>query len=341
MNLLSRIFALAAENPMRIVLPEGGDPRVLDAAVEAERRGFARITVLGKATVLRKEFALRGMEDSRIRIIDPERSSFLERYASEYRAIRPSVGMDFALSKVRDPIGFAAMMVRTGDADGTLAGAAETSALTIRTALRIIGKSPAASLVSSFFLMIPALPHHPSVPGIIFADCGLVVDPDARELAEIALSSAQSAKLLLGSKPAVAFLSYSTQGSASHPLVTKVRNAVAIAREQNPDLIIEGEMQFDAAIEPSIRAIKSPNSWLKSVPSVLVFPNLEAGNIGYKIAERIGGMTAIGPVMQGLAKPANDLSRGCKAADILALIAITAIQAQNISERTEIPEFSE
>ena len=218
------------------------------------------------------------------------------------------------------------MMVRQGDADGTIAGAVATTADTIRAALRIIGRAPGTKLVSSFFLMFPAEGPGPFADRVLFADCALVVEPDAFELADIALNSARSALAFLDEAPRVAMLSFSTAGSAAHPRAETVRKAADIARRSWPELEIEGEIQFDAAIDAAIRARKAPHSRLRNTPNVFVFPGLDSANIGYKIAQRVGGMAAVGPVLQGLAKPANDLSRGCTAEDILSLIAVTSVQ---------------
>jgi phosphate acetyltransferase len=221
------------------------------------------------------------------------------------------------------------MMVRFGHADGSVAGAASTTADTVRAALRVIGTDPRYSLVSSFFVMMLCEEHHDDFKGaMIFADCGLVVSPIAEELAQIALASADSAQSLLGLEPRVAMLSFSTGGSARHALVDKVVAATRLARGQRPDLAIEGDVQLDAGILPEVSARKVPESRVGGRANVLIFPNLEAGNIGYKLAERIGRAKAIGPVLQGLARPANDLSRGCTADDVFRLIAVTVVQAQ-------------
>ena len=233
-----------------------------------------------------------------------------------------------ALAEMRDPIRQAAMRVRLGQADGTLGGAVATTADTVRAALQIIGRAPGAGIVSSFFLMLSCGPAAPIRGGMIFADCGLVVEPDAEGLASIALSAADSCRRLLAEEPRVALLSFSTAGSADHPSLLKIREALALVRAAAPGLEIDGEMQFDAALDDAIRARKAPGSRLSGRPNVFVFPDLASGNIGYKIAQRLGGLTAIGPILQGLAKPANDLSRGCSVEDIIAAAAITQLQTE-------------
>ena len=223
-------------------------------------------------------------------------------------------------------------MVRDGHADGTIAGAVATTADTVRAALQIIGKAPGASIVSSFFLMFLDEPHHPKQATLVFSDCALVIDPAANELAEIARASAHSFQALIQQQPRVAMLSFSTMGSGRHERVDKVQQAVKIANELAPDLLIDGEFQFDSAFVPHIGAAKAPTARIKGDANVFIFPSLESANIGYKIAERIGGAKAVGPILQGLRNPANDLSRGCSADDVYRLIAITSLQAQQSSQ---------
>ena len=330
MTVLSELRARAASRPAHIVLSEGHDPRIVAGAVEAVRAGLGRITLLGpeaEVTARLKETGAVGVDQ--ITIIDPATSPMTDTVAQTYYDLRKhkNIREDYAAEQARDPLIFAAMMVREGQADGTVGGAVATTSDTVRAALQCIGKAKDSPLVSSFFLM--ALPkNHPSGRGAMtFGDCGLVIDPDAGELAAIAAASAASHRQLLGETPRVALLSFSTMGSARHPAVTKVTDALEILRETHPDLAADGELQFDAAFVPTVGASKAPGSGVAGLANVMIFPNLDAGNIGYKIAQRVGGCEAIGPILQGLAKPANDLSRGCNAEDVLNMIAVTALQA--------------
>lgn len=300
-----------------IILPEGDDPRVAEAARRLTGEGLARVTLMNGPEI-----------PGACRIL-PAEAPDLPRLAAEWQRMRAAKGMtpQRALIDMADPIRQAAMRVRLGQADGTLGGAVATTADTVRAALQIIGKAPGAEIVSSFFLMLACGPEARIKGGMIFADCGLVVAPDARELAAIARSAAQSCRQLLAQTPRVALLSFSTAGSADHPSLARLREALQIVRSVEPDLEIDGEMQFDAALDDAIRAKKAPGSRLSGRPNVFIFPDLASGNIGYKIAQRLGGLTAIGPILQGLAKPANDLSRGCSVQDIVDAAAVTAVQS--------------
>ena len=330
MTFIERIYHSAASSRKRVVLPEGEDPRILDAAAFSLSSGIADAVLLGNESRIASQLEERVGSRSGIEIVDPAQCGELDRYAGEYLRLRSHRGAteESSLAAMSEPLGFAAMMVRLGDADGTVAGAVASSEFTIRTALQVIGRAAGTRTVSSFFVMVSETPGGPLPGECLFADCALIVEPGAEELAEIAGAAARNTEALLGVRPRVAFLSFSTAGSAAHPKADVVREAARIATVANPGIEFEGEIQFDAAIDPVLRAVKSPDSALTGTPNVFVFPNLDAGNIGYKIAQRIGGMSAIGPVLQGLAKPANDLSRGCSTEDVKAMLALTAVQAQ-------------
>jgi len=309
----------AAKLQKHIVLSEGTDPRVLDAAAQATKTKLARISIVAPAgTAAPDGVAVHDPATS------PHRPALIAAFL-EARA-KKSPTQEQAETAINDPLVFAALMVRAGLADGTIGGATHTTSDTVRAALQMIGKGPGAGMVSSFFVMV--MPeHHPTRPeqGVVFSDCALVIEPSAQELGMIAVQAAGSAQQLLGVDPQVAMLSFSTKGSAQHPNVTKMAEATEHAKAAG--LSVDGELQFDAAFVPEVAASKAPGSAIAGHANVFVFPNIEAGNIGYKIAQRIGGASAIGPILQGLAAPANDLSRGCSAEDILDMIAVTAVQA--------------
>ncbi|KIN74089.1 phosphate acetyltransferase [Sulfitobacter guttiformis] len=330
MSVLRDLQSRAAARPAHIVLSEGHDQRVVAGALAALDAGLGPITLVGPyAEVTAHLVKANAVGRVGLHIEDPETSSRTAGYAALYLDLRKHKGVseDVAALQAHDPLVFAALMVRNGDAEGTVGGAVATTSETVRAALMMIGKAPDAALVSSFFLM--ALPaNHPSGrTAMIFGDCGLVIDPDAAELAAIAAACATSCVQLLGDTPKVALLSFSTKGSARHERVTKVTDALAILQADHPKLSADGELQFDAAFVPDVGASKAPGSPIAGHANVLIFPNLDAGNIGYKIAQRIGGCNAIGPILQGLAKPANDLSRGCTATDVTNMIAVTTLQA--------------
>ena len=324
MTVIARLQDIAKSSQRHIVLAEGTDPRIIEAACRATDDGLARITLIGDTATITPALAGRA-----IAVIDPTNFPDIDTYVAAFQERRKKRGVtaDAAREALRNPLNFAALMVHLGDADGTIAGAVATSTDTIRAALQIIGRAPGVSTVSSFFLMVMDQPHHDPQQALIFSDCGMVVEPTSAELAEIAISAAQSRRALLGDDPRVALLSFSSFGSAAHPRITKVTEALDIIREAAPDLAVDGEMQFDTALIPAVAATKAPGSDVAGAANVLVFPNLEAGNIGYKIAQRIGGAIALGPILQGLARPANDLSRGCSAEDVYHMITVTAAQA--------------
>lgn len=335
MKPLKTLLQNAARSQKKIVLSEGADPRAVQAALDAHNQGVARIVLVGTEADVQAELARAGTgagtEDG-IDIHDPVSSPLRAELAALFHDLRKHKGVtpEDAEKAALNPHIFAALMVKSGHADGTIGGAVATTAEIVRTAIQVIGPKPGSKLVSSFFLMLLCQDHHPRKGAVIFSDSGLVVDPNAEEMAQIALSSAASYAALTGDTPRVAMLSFSTRGSAKHPAVSKVATATDLAKAQAPDLLIDGELQFDAAFVPDVAARKAKDSPLQGAANVFIFPNLDAGNIAYKIAQRVGGANAIGPVLQGLAKPANDLSRGCSAEDILHMIAVTAAQASAI-----------
>lgn len=329
MKPLEKLIKVAQERRSRIVLSEAEDPRIVEGAVRAAGDGIARITLVGRRDAIEDHLRQEGAAAGAVQIEDPATSERTPVYAAAYHQLRDHKGVNEAEScrVVEHSLGFSAMMVRLGHADGSVGGAVATTADTVRTALQIIGLAPDCELVSSFFLMMLCEPHHPKKGAFIFGDCGLVVEPDAAQLAQIALSSARSCEKLLGEPARVAMLSFSTEGSASHARVAKVIEATREVRKADPLLVVDGELQFDAAFSEAIGKSKAPHSTVGGAANVFIFPNLEAANIGYKIARHIGGALAIGPILQGLSKPANDLSRGCSADDVYHAIAVTAVQA--------------
>lgn len=317
MRILDDIAGASRKARPRIVLAEGDDPRIREAAVWASADGLAEVILLGSVP-------LDGVET-----INTESSMRSEAYAEAFFELRKHKGVteETARKAIQNPLGFAAMMVREGHADGTVAGAVNTTSDVVRTALQIIGRAPGVQTVSSYFLMILGAPHNRPV---VFADCGLVLQPNAEELAAIAVASAKSLTSLTGLEPKVAMLSFSTMGSVpqgAHESLGRIAEAIELAKAAEPELAISGELQFDAAIVPEVAAAKAPGADVQGDANVFVFPSLSAGNIGYKIAQRIGGAVALGPVLQGLERPANDLSRGCTADDVYKMIAITGAQA--------------
>lgn len=333
MRLLDNIIEAARRQPATIVLCEADDPRVLSAAQRAQNDGVAQIIAVGSRVAIEACSQQHAISLTGLRIEDPQDSTLRDSLQAQLLALRAPKGMsaEDAATQILDPLCFANMLVHSGIAGGSVAGAVYSTADVVRCALQLIGKAPGTELVSSFFLMLMCQAHHPFQGGMIFSDCGLVVDPTAEQLACIAQAAAQSSRTLLQTEPRVAMLSFSTAGSAHHPAVDKVIKAAQLVKQRCPDLAIDEDIQLDAAVVPAIAARKLPDSHVKGLANVLIFPNLEAGNIAYKAAERLGQLTAIGPLLQGLRKPANDLSRGCSSDDIYAVIAITCLQALSTS----------
>ena len=330
MKTLESIRKKAKRTLRRIVLSEGEDPRVIEAAIKAKERQVALPILIGRFPVVEELLKKSSRSITDFEVIDSGLDENLKQYSREFAGLRKNrpLSKEEALSQVKIPLNFAAMMVRFGHAEGTIGGAVATTSQTLNAALRIIGKAPNVRTVSSFFLIVLDKPYHRKKTTLIFSDCGLIIDPSIPQLRDIALQSADSFKRLVGEEPRVAMLSFSTKGSARHSKVTRMQEATNLIKSQDPNLIIDGELQFDAAFEPSVSKRKSAMSVIEGKANVMIFPNLEAANIGYKIAERIGGARAIGPILQGLSKPANDLSRGCSTEDIFDLIAVTAAQVK-------------
>ena len=320
----AQVAKLACAARPIITLSEGSDPRVVAGALAAEAAQIADIILIGpRADVRRALSEAGGRESESMAIHDPAGSDLSATLADAFYQLRKHKGIppQEAATAVQEPLIYAALLVHLGRAHGTVGGAVETTSNVVRAALQVIGKAKGTALVSSCFLMFP-----PQSQAMVYSDCGLVIDPDAHELAEIAAMAAQSCRDLLQQDPKVAMLSFSTKGSAAHASVSKVQQATELARKAHPSLPIDGELQFDAAVDAGVGAAKAPGSRVAGAANVMVFPNLDAGNIGYKITQRMGGATAIGPILQGLAKPANDLSRGCTSEDVLQMIAVTVMQ---------------
>lgn len=321
----------AGEKNRRIVLCEGEDQRVVEAALRCTEDGVAKIVLLGNAEEI-KERNPEG-DFTQIEIIDPTTSPKLEEYANLLYELRKAKGMtqEQAKEQAKDATFFGALMLKAGDVDGLVSGACHSTANTLRPGLQIIKTAPSVKSVSSFNMMIAPAGGNKYMDGdvIFFADCGLNPTYTAEGLAECAIATAKSAREIAGLDPKVAMLSFSTKGSAKHDNVSLVQEATRIAKEQAPELALDGELQFDAAIVPEVAALKAPGSPVAGHANVFIFPDLQAGNIGYKIAERLGGFQAVGPICQGFAKPLNDLSRGCKASDIVLAVAITALQGND------------
>jgi phosphate acetyltransferase len=326
---MDRIYARAKEAKKTIVLPEGLDPRVVTAAAGARDRGYANIILLGNPDAVRKIAQENGVDLTGIQIVDPATNPKRQQYADLLYELRKAKGMtpEQAYDLAGNVLYTGVLMVKAGDADGEVSGATHSTADTVRPALQVLRTAPGMSIVSSFFAMIiPDTPYGDN--GLfLYADCGLVINPTAPELAEIAVCTGNSMKTLFGIDPIVALLSFSTKGSARDLLVDKVVEATKLAQQKAPNMLIDGELQSDAAIVPTIAKSKAPGSPVAGKANVLIFPDLQAGNICYKLTERLAKAEAYGPILQGIARPVNDLSRGCGAEDIINVVAITAVQA--------------
>lgn len=326
---VNQIRERAAAAAKTIVLPEAFDPRVVQAADAAAAEGLAKVILVGNPDTLRRTAADFGGDLDKVLIVDPEKSGLLDWFANLYYEKRKHKGTTEAQAQlaVREPLWFGAMMVSTGMADGMVGGSMSPTAKLIQAALHCVGPRPGLKTVSSFFLMATPLKEFGVGGSLIYADAGVVPDPTPEQMADITICAADHCRLLLQAEPLIALLSFSTMGSAEHPLVGKVRQALEIIRQKYPQLKVDGEMQLDAAIVPEVAGMKAPKSPVAGHANTLIFPDLNAGNIGYKLTERLARAKAVGPVLQGLACPINDLSRGCKWEEIFDAIAITAIQA--------------
>lgn len=332
MSFVETMKEKARQNIKTILLPESEDVRVIQAAADVEEEGFAKAVLIGNEENVKQIALDNNIDVSKVTIINPLKSEKFGEYSNKFYELRKAKGMTPEKAKeiMKEPIYFGTMMVKVGDADGIVSGACHPTAHTLRPALQILKTAPGTKLASAFFLMVTKCPEYGEDGVFIFADSGMNEYPDADGLSEIAISSAKSFKQLVGKEPRVAMLSYSTYGSASSPLTEKVIEATRILKEKASDLLCDGELQLDAAIIPEVAERKAPGSPIAGKANVLIFPDLDAGNIGYKLVQRFGRAEAYGPLCQGIAKAVNDLSRGCSSDDIVGVVAITSVQAQDM-----------
>ena len=332
MQLIEQIKAKAKNRLQTVVLPESYDERMLVAAQAVTEQGLAKIVILGNPAEIQAAAAARGVNLTGVELLEPKSSPNLTEYIEAFVELRKAKGMTreeaARILTAPDNLYYAGMMVRQGDAAGEVAGATSTTGNVLKAAFQTVGPAPGIKTVSSYFFMVTKTPSFGEKGIILFADCAVNPNPDAQALAEIAVATARNCKAFLDVDARVAMLSFSTKGSSAHSDIDKVTQAMAIAREIDPTILIDGELQADAALLPKVGEKKAPGSPVAGKANVLIFPDLDAGNIGYKLVERVAGAEAVGPVIQGLAKPVNDLSRGCSVEDIISVVAITAVQAQ-------------
>lgn len=332
MSFIETIKQKAKQNIKTIILPESEDNRVLEGAAKVLKEGFAKIILIGNEEEIMKRAKENKFDISGAQIIDPKESDKYEEYANSFYELRKAKGVtpEQAKETLLEPIYFGMMMVKQGDADGLVSGACHSTANTLRPALQILKTAPGTKLVSAFFAMVVPNCEYGENGVFVFGDSGLVENPTADELSEIAISSSKSFRQLTGAEPKVAMLSYSTYGSAHSELTEKVVEATRLVKEKDPNLAADGELQLDAAIIPEVASSKAPGSNVAGKANTLIFPDLNAGNIGYKLVQRLAKAEAYGPLCQGIAKPVNDLSRGCNSNDIAGVVAITCVQAQEM-----------